>query len=259
MRRQTLARALATLVGAAAGAVLMSGSGQPVTARPYPSWQRLPDPPLSERTHSLGVHARHEVLLLGGLLGGRGPARVALRDGATYDLRTGRWHHLRLPVATTDRDAAVAAGGVVVLQHRGPSTTQQWWRYDVRTRVWSPLAQVPRGLSAPFAFGSEVYALSRGRVVVYSVQLGRWSRLPLDPLRPALRGGRVRAGVFGTQVTGRVAHQGLVTDRWDGVRWARLRHPVVWHPLGSHSATTRVAVGGRTVVFRGDRALIHNS
>ena len=145
MFRPRLSRAvtltLATLLGAAVGAVLLSGSDQPVTAHVFARWQQLATPPLSPRTDALGVHVGHRVLVLGGRQGS------VLRDGATYDLRTGMWRHLRMPVAVTDRDHAVAAAGVAVLRHARPGRPATWWRYDPRIDVWSRMRHLPARLS----------------------------------------------------------------------------------------------------------------
>ena len=133
MAARWLGRALTTVACAVAGAVLLSGSDQPVTAHPYPHWQQLAAPPISPRTHALGVHVRHRVVVLGGF----GRSGLALRDGAAYDVRTGLWHRLRTPAPITDRDRAAVAAGVVVLRHRRPGLSPSWWRYDVRRDDWS--------------------------------------------------------------------------------------------------------------------------
>jgi hypothetical protein len=195
----------------------------------------------------------HRVLVLGGH--GAGTASRALPDGAAYDLATGSWEHLRLPVAVTDRDEAAAAAGVVVLRHRA-QRRDRWWRYDVRGDTWAPMRRLPAHLHAPSALGSEVYALSGRRVVVYSVSLGRWTPLPRDPLRPALHARRVDASRGGTVVTGCVTGlPGVVADRWNGVHWRRLHHVPASPPQRATAA--HIAVGGRLVVFLGDRAWIH--
>ena len=60
MAGRTGCRALVTMVAALLGAILLSGSDQPVTAHSsYPHWQVLPAPPLAPRTHALGVPAGH--------------------------------------------------------------------------------------------------------------------------------------------------------------------------------------------------------
>jgi hypothetical protein len=242
-------RVLATLLAVVGGVVLFSGSDQPVTARTYPHWQELAAPPFSARTHPLGVHVGSRVLILGGRHG------APLRDGASYDLRTGVWRHLRIPVAVSDRDDAVAAAGVAVLRHRRPGGSASWWRFDPRANVWSRLHHLPSHLSAPAAFGSEVYALSRGRVVVYSVQLDRWTPLPPDPLRPVLQDRRVSASRSGTLVTGYAGDASrTLADRWDGLRWHR--HHVRPLPVPDRRATA-VQVGGRLVVFDRDEVWIH--
>jgi hypothetical protein len=258
--RRPLRRALASsvvLVGAVTGAVLLSGSDQPVTARPYPRWQQIATPPLTPRTHALGVHARHRVLLLGGSR----PGAPALPSGAAYDLRTGIWHRLRIPIPVTDRDSAVVAARVVVLRHVRPGHRASWWRYDVQQDAWSPLRSLPPRLSAPFAFGSEVYAMSGRRVAVLSVQLGRWTRLPADPLRPELIPRTVTASRSGTVVTGSLAARPrrLIADKWDGLSWHRRRSTSAQPVTAAPDGAIRVHVGGRTLVVRGDRAWIRLS
>jgi hypothetical protein len=103
-----------------------------------------------------------------------------------------------------------------------------------------------------------VYALSGRHVVVYSVALDRWTPLPADPHRPGLRHRAVAASRSGTVVSGYAAshpHR-LLADRWDGLRWRRMRavtqRPVTAAPDGA----TRIRVGGRTLVVKGDRAWI---
>ena len=113
-------------------------------------------------------------------------------------------------------------------------------------------------LSAPSAFGSEVYALAGRRVMVYSVQLDRWTPLPVDRLRPVLTHRRVRASRAGTVVTGyAVLPNRLVSDRWDGLRWRRTDATPAPAITAASNGATRVAVGGRVVVVRGAEAWIH--
>jgi hypothetical protein len=251
MGGRALSRALVTLIAAVAGAVWLSGSDQPVTAHPFPAWQELAAPPLSPRTHPLGLHVGHRVLVLGGRDRGR------LRDGAAYDLRNGTWRAVRLPIAVTDRDSAVAAAGVAVLRHLRPGRAPAWWRYDARQDAWERMEHVPAHASVPTAYHSEVYAVAAGHVVVYSVQLGRWTALRADPLRPRLHHRRVSASRSGTVVTGYVAgRSGPVADRWDGRRWRRLAHAVA-PPAASRPTSTGILVGGRLIVLRRGRAWIH--
>lgn len=258
--RRTLARATAISVVAIAGMVQLSGTGQPVTAQPHSSWQTIAAPPLSPRTDALGVRVGHRVLVLGG----RAAGGAALRDGASYDVETGRWRHLRTPVALTSADAAVAAAGVAVVRHVGAAGVA-WWSFDPTPGAWTRLRGVPAGAAAPYAFGSEVYALAGRRVVLFSVALDRWTPLPPDPWRPALSHGRVTAGRDGTVVTGRPGvSRSVVADRWDGTRWRRTtRGPVVptgptLLPAGADRRTaTTVPLSGRLLVVSRGRAWIH--
>jgi hypothetical protein len=247
-------RALVTLVGALVGAVLLSGSDQPVTAHAYPRWQEVPAPPLTARTHALGVHVGHWALVLGGVR----PDGSVLRDGAAYDVRTGRWHRVWTPVAMSDRDTAVVAARVVVLRQVRPGRPASWWRYAVRQDAWSRLRGVPQHAAHPSSFGSEVYVLSGRRVVVYSVQLGRWTPLPADRLRPRLVHRTVTASRHGTVVTGAPSGhpRRVLADRWDGLRWRRSGSVPALPVTAAPSGATRVRIDGRTLVVRDGRAWI---
>jgi hypothetical protein len=162
-----------------------------------------------------------------------------------------------MPLAVTDRDTAVAAAGVAVVRHLRTGRAPAWWQYDVRHDVWERMDAVPGHASVPSAYHSEVYAVAGRHVVVYSVELGRWTALRADPLRPVLRHRRVSAGRSGTVVTGYVAGRSRrAADRWDGRRWRRLTS-VGARPVVPRRAATEIAVGGRLVVVRGGRAWIH--
>jgi hypothetical protein len=87
-------------------------------------------------------------------LGASGASGSALGDGASYDLRTGRWRHLTLPLALTDRDRAVDVAGVVVVRHAWQLT-----HYAPRRDVWSRMRLRSAALG-PAGFRSEVGAPS---------------------------------------------------------------------------------------------------
>jgi hypothetical protein len=257
-----MGRVVVTLVGAVVGAVLMSGSDQPVTAHSYPRWQELAAPPLAPRSAALGVRVGQRVLVLGGV----GSDGVALRDGASYDLPTGTWRRLLTPVAFTARDRAAAAAGVAVVRHATAGHAAAWWRYDVRRDAWSRMYGVPAQASAPSAFRSEIYAVAGRHVEVYSVQLGRWTALPADRLRPRLTQRHVRASLGGTVVTGYAGPaRALLADRWDGRSWHRVPRPAAAsvEPFGPlpdgvpARGATRVSLGARLLVVVGARAWIH--
>src|SRR3954447_19032328 len=186
MHRRLVSGTLATALAASVGVALLSGSDQPVKADPYPHWQRLPGPPLQPFADRIGVRIGHRVLVLGD------------REGAVYHLRTGDWHHFRTPVQVTGRDRVVSAGGVAIIDHDRVGRPASWWSYDARDGIWSRLRHHPSRLGAPSAFGSEVYALYGRRVVVHSVHLSGWTRLPADRLRPVLHPRGVTAGASGT-------------------------------------------------------------
>src|SRR5262245_3838806 len=256
MGRRTGCRVLATLVAALAGAVLLSGSDQPVRAQPYPHWQELPAPPLSPRLDRIGVQLGHRLIVLGG------------RGGAIYDLQTGVWRPLRTPVPVSRRDQVVTAAGVAVLRHPRAGRTASWWILHPRSDTWSRMRHLPSRLSgSPSAFGSEVYVLSERRVAVYSTQLGRWTRLPADRLRPVLKDARVTASAAGTVVRGYAGRSRTpFTDRWNGVAWQRTPAGAADREAGGtwllppgvprHGATS-IRVGTRLVVVSGSHAWIH--
>ncbi len=260
--RRVLARAAVVALGAVVGMVLLSGSGQPVTAQPHASWQPIAAPPLSVRTDALGFLVGHRLLVLGG----RGAEGVPLRDGASYDVHTGRWRHLRTPLALTAADDAVAAAGVAVVRQAGP-TSATWWVFDPTPGTWARLRGVPDGAGAPVAFGSEVYAIAGRHVVVFSVALDRWTPLPVDRHRPSLTARHVAASRAGIVVTGHArGSSAVVLDRWNGVAWHRTRSVSATHhepgPLPAGVAATgaiRVRVGGQWLVVAGARAWIRVS
>jgi hypothetical protein len=223
----------AVVCGAVAGAVLLSGSDQPVTAHASPRWLELSVPPMSPHGDRVAARIGHLVLVVGS------------RDGAVYDLRTGAWRRLGAPVQASDRDTMVAAAGVAVLRHVRTGRSPVWWRYDPRRDVWTRIRHLPPRLSSPSSFGSEVYALSGRRVVVYSVQLDRWTRLAADRVRPHVRGVQVTASRAGTVVRGYPGRsRTLVADRWDGLAWHR-------------TAAAHVGVATRSVAVSGTRVWIH--
>lgn len=250
------------LVGAVAGAVLLSGSDQPVTAHPYPPWQELPPPPMTPRAHALGVQVGHRVLVLGG----RDRTGAPLRDGATYDLRTGLWRRVTSPVPVRPDDHLVVAGGVVVLRHAAGGHRASWWTFDPKYRAWSSIRGVPSGAGVPSSLGSEVYVLSGARVVVLSVQLGRWTPLPADRLRPALRPRVLTATPRGPVVTGYAgSSRERVSDRWDGLAWHRSRSGATkdrraWpgsRPAGLSRQAAGIWAGGRLILVGRTHAWIY--
>lgn len=224
----------AVVCGALAGAVLLSGSDQPVTAHVSPRWLELPSPPLSPYGERVAARIGHRVLVIGA------------GHGGVYDLHTGAWQQVWSPVRASDRDEVVEAAGVAVLRHVRTARSPTWWSYDPRGDIWARIRHLPPRLSTPTSFGSEVYALSGRRVVVYSVQLDRWTRLAADRLRPRLRGVQVTASRAGTVVRGYAGRSHtLVADRWDGLTWHRSRSAA---PLDA---------GPRLVAVSGTRVWIH--
>ncbi len=200
------------------------------------------------------------------VLGGRGADGLPLRDGASYDVHTGRWRHLRTPIALTAADDAVAADAVAVIRQAGPTSTT-WWAFDPTPGTWTSLRRVPDCAGVPTAFGSEVYAIAGRHVVAFSVALDRWTPLPGDRHRPSLTGRHVAASRVGIVVTGHApGSSAVVQDRWDGLTWHRTRTGSVTYrgpgplPAGvPASRATRVRFGGEWLVVAGDHAWIRVS
>jgi hypothetical protein len=190
---------------------------------------------LSPRVSSLAAWTGHEVVVAGG---GEHPCPSSadcnfpadgLRDGAAYDPATDSWHAIAdAPAPVSGEDEVAVAGGKVVVRGGGPD----WFVYDPVADQWQSVpAQTLHGqgywLSAR---GSRVYTVTHHGIAFLDVRTLEWTRLPLDPIRPALTSrtvtatslGPVVAGFDSTHLDERNQPALLLADVWDGTSWKRL-------------------------------------
>jgi hypothetical protein len=237
-RRLTVGAAVAAVVAVAVGGTLIGTDRAPIgPSHPAGHWRELPAPPLSPRANAVSVWTGREVIVLGGETkpcpdnADCASRPDQLRDGAAYDPGTNAWRAIPpAPVSVGVGDRLVVAAGVVVLEHvRGRASV--WYTYEPDHNRWSPIDDVPTGVSdAPSAIGPRVYVSSGRRVAAYDVNRFRWSLLPLDRIRPALAQRRVIATGVGPVVTGVDATRPndgrepslILADLWDGTSWKRL-------------------------------------
>lgn len=166
------------------------------------SWTRLPDPPLSPRSHSVVVGVGETMLVVGGwhmLCPPNADCETPderLRDGAVYDLRTDAWTvtpPAPLGLTRRERGTAVVERSAYVLAScsdgadcRAPDRLLE---YDVAARAWTDHGPVPgRRTSSLVAAQGLVVAYSSSDEhgesddVAFDPVTGRWETLPDDPL-----------------------------------------------------------------------------
>ena len=193
--------------------------------------------------------------------GSTGTGRRRCATGRRTTCAPGIWHRLRYAVGAHRPRPRRRGCGLLVLRHRRSGRPARL--VALRPAGRRVVADAPPAHAAcrhPSAFGSEVYALSRGARRLSTASSSTGGRLlPRDPLRPScapsLHPARAWLGVSraGTvvAVTGRAgAPSG--PDRWDGVRWttsarAASRPPGRRRPRHLASGRPDVAVGGRLV------------
>jgi hypothetical protein len=234
--RRRVASGVAAAVVVAAGVAGMVVSGAPhadVPSGGVGHWRELPTPPLSPRADALSVWTGTEVLVLGGDPRPCPPnadscaVRGALRDGAAYDPTTDTWHRI-----APAPDGLLSVVGAVVVDGRLVVGGSRWSTYDPIADRWTTIPTAD-GTSDPMAaLGGSVYALRRGRVVVYDDAAGSWSTVPADPNRPALTQKTLTATSAGPVLTGYTfdTHHPVdmstpplaLADVWDGTAWKRL-------------------------------------
>ncbi|MFZ2014067.1 MAG: hypothetical protein WAV00_09625, partial [Nocardioides sp.] len=119
------------------------------------------------------------------------------------------------------------ADGLLVVRTGGPD----WYLYDPVSNAWRSLPADVHGegdwLSA---LGPRVYTLTHQGIAYLDVRNLTWTRLPLDPIRPALADRTVTATSSGPVVAGYDPSQPsdlsqprkVIADVWDGTSWRRL-------------------------------------
>ncbi len=238
------------------GAVLLSGSGQPVTARSYAALAGAARAAL-DRAHP---RTRRRPCATGCWCSG-GLTRAAL-PSATARRTTcgpGAGAACGTPVALSDRDTAGRGRRVVVVRHAPRGRAATWWRYDVRQSALVADAEpVSRAVSVP--------SRSARRC---TPSPATWSRSTASSSAAGPRSPPTRVSprsAHGRRSTASRARHGR--HRAPGGHPHRLcRRPVgrpalatePGHPAAPVTAapdgSTRVSVGGRTLVVRGDARL----
>jgi hypothetical protein len=188
--RALLALALGT-------ALLTSACSQRAGVATSSTWEALPASPLSLRSHPLAVTIGTEAVFVGGDTGDpcppdadcERPASYA-RDGAAYDVTTGRW------TALADAPVGIEGfGGVVVGDRVYVVADGRLLAYDRSEDAWSwaPPPPGPTDLSwvqlsrdghrLVLAWGSDEERTAPDRVL--DTRSGRWTVLPDDPIGPS--------------------------------------------------------------------------
>ena len=208
-RTRRLTGGLVALSAAAVVAVALLATAL-VPSRPAPAatparpvdalrgWTVLPAAPLSPRSLPVTVSVGTQALVIGGDAGPVCPPNAdcvrpagyeALRDGAAYDVATGRWHRLAdAPLPIYGGRPAVVAGVVHLLVGRDGTHLG----YDVAADRWSRLPDPPGSEghrpTALVAAGDRLIAYSGVTDrpdLLYDPAARTWSALPKSPLEPA--------------------------------------------------------------------------
>lgn len=159
------------------------------SARPF-RWERLPDPPLSDRVGAATVWTGSEVLMWGGRTG-LSSSRAGLQDdGAAYDPATRQWRMLApAPIGPRSGHAAVWTGremlvwGGVRPEGEELAGYADGALYDPVADTWRTIREAPIGgrVGAGVAWtGVELI------VVGGTPTSGPWSHSPVPRPRPAL-------------------------------------------------------------------------
>lgn len=153
-------------------------------------WAPAAPPPLGPRVDPAVVWNGTAVLVFGGsdpACPALGPCPLPpLRDGATYDPRSGTWRAVDdLPVGLDVTVAAPTPDGMVVGRPDGTP-----WRYDAGTDDWSRMAAAPDGLDRYAVAGDRMVAYAASQQVIgpadhlFDPFMRRWQPVPRDPLGP---------------------------------------------------------------------------
>ena len=237
VRRRVAVGVAAAVVAAVAvaGSVVATGPRADEPAGQVGQWRELPTPPLSPRASSIVVWTGSEALVIGGVTHVCPPnadcasdPAASLRDGAAYDPATDSWRSVATaPAPISSNDEWAVAAGRLVVRTGGPD----WYVYDPAGNVWQSVpADLPGQGYWLSGLGSRVYTPTHQGVAYLDVRTLRWTRLPLDPNRPALSDRTVTATTAGVVVTGYDStqpHDGtnpslVIADLFDGTSWKRL-------------------------------------
>ena len=238
-----LAAAAVLTVVATGVAVARSGDddGRLDPAPDSGSWTRLPDAPISPRTHGIAVWTGTEAIFLGGETDNLCPPNASCvepssyaSDGAAYDPVAGTWRRIApapFPVANYIRSAIVGDNLVLV----GPDGG--WHAYEASDDRWRELPAQPDGPRDPgllSAVDGRIYALGRGDVVqVLDMRTEEWSSLPRSTQEPRIDAqlvlatpeGIVVIGVDSTAKNDGSEPSWALAEVYDGgASWTRLPH-----------------------------------
>lgn len=221
------------------------------------AWHDLGVAPLSARTGAVVVELDHRLLVFGGerhrLCPGDAqcPYPGDARDGATFDLRSGRWTRMAAPLPVQPRPWAVEGDTLLLLTERGGVVA-----YDARTDAWRTYPPPPVPLlmndvlaaDAGHAYVADDAAPGTGplhRVESLDLGSGRWRLLPVSTDRPRMQLRTLLATPSGPVMTGLDPASSDAPVQVEILRHGR------WHRYAAPSLHARFyafsLVGGRVV------------
>jgi hypothetical protein len=189
------------LVSACAPAV-QGTSVDPPSVQASGIWSRLPVSPLAARREAIGEWLGDRFVVVGGWTGPPCPPSAdcipsefpALRDGASFDPRTGEWRRIaKAPIPVSGWNSAVAGGFLYLL------TGEEWrtdspaavLRYDPAADEWVRFPAPAGEANSLVAVGGHLLAISSSDEFgpaadwLLDPDSGEWTALPDDPLGPS--------------------------------------------------------------------------
>ncbi len=237
VRRRVAVGVVAAVVAAVAvaGSVVATGLRADEPAGRVGQWHELPTAPLSPRASAIVVWTGREVLVVGGATRVCPPnadcasdPAASLRDGAAYDPATDSWRSVATaPAPVSSEDEWAVADGRLVVRTGGTD----WYLYDPADNAWQSVPADVQGQGYWLSgLGPRVYTPTHHGIAYLDVRSLTWTRLPPDPIRPALSDRTVTATTAGVVATGYDStqpHDGIkpslvLADIWDGTSWRRL-------------------------------------
>jgi hypothetical protein len=186
MRTLSALTLLLVLGACGSGPTVSSGPGEPETGA---RWHRVVDGPLSARHDPVGAWVDDRFVLVGGVPGPPCPASAdcaadpaPLRDGATYSPGNRSWTGI---ADAPDEVAATVGPSAVVGSVLYVRSASGLLAYDVERDAWTRVPAPPTPFDHLTAAGDRLVAFGDGTggASVLDQAVGRWLRLPPDPLR----------------------------------------------------------------------------